>query len=203
MSAERIPSCPRCAPSLCSPEDQAKYFEEAPAAATPAMSKIARCDAQGGDVKASRFLQVNEFEKMLGFMRPRVTTGEGDKYKKSPKVIVITRSANRACDIIRSISQLRVRTLKLFSRHMKPSEQEQLLKSGGYPIGVGTPNRILKLAQLKSLNFSKTKLVVFDLSPLSSEMNFNVLNMKGGVSGDTFKLFREHIARSNAQLALW
>ena len=122
---------------------------------------------------------------------------DGEKFKQSPKVCVITRSAKRACDIIKAISPLRIRAVKLFAKHMKLEEQVNLLRSGGYPIGVGTPNRILKLAQRGSLNFSKTSLIIFDLNP--NEMSFHVLNMLGGVSGDTFTLVRQYAAKIKCQ----
>jgi len=83
---------------------------------------------------------------------------------KSPLIIFVTGSSNRACAIIKELSSLKVPTAKLFSRHMKIDKQHEFLQKTSYPIGVGTPNRLLKLLDLGYLTLQRTTLIVFDVS---------------------------------------
>lgn len=54
---------------------------------------------------------------------------------------------------------------KLFARHMKLEEQAEDLRKRGSLIGIGTPERILKLAQEGHLKLEKTQLVILDGVP--------------------------------------
>jgi hypothetical protein len=67
------------------------------------------------------------------------------KHSKSPMVLIICASAKRAVMVLKEISSLNVRAAKLFSKHMTIAEQTAMLENNKYSIGVGTPNRLLKL----------------------------------------------------------
>jgi protein CMS1 len=94
----------------------------------------------------------------------RLKTIFSKKSNSSPTVVVVAGSSNRACALIKELSKLKLPCAKLFSRHMKPDQQRDALKKTAYPLGVGTPNRILKLLDLGYMNLNKTTLIVFDVS---------------------------------------
>ncbi|KAJ2470202.1 hypothetical protein EV174_006145 [Coemansia sp. RSA 2320] len=81
----------------------------------------------------------------------------------APQVLVICSSALRVIDLVKKLRPVSKRAvLKLFSRHIKISEQQKTLKSTAVDIAVGTPNRILKLLTEGSLKVNRLRLVVVD-----------------------------------------
>lgn len=77
-----------------------------------------------------------------------------------PLIVIVCASANRAVDIIKSVSKgLKCKVAKLFSRHVKIQEQIDILKKH-HPIAVGTPNRLHKLIELGALSLTQTKLIL-------------------------------------------
>lgn len=95
--------------------------------------------------------------------------GPGANQSRSPCVLIISVSALRSVAILKQLSSLNLRAAKLFAKHMQVSDQVGMLEKTVYPIAVGTPNRLLKLSQIKSdidnkgaLNFENTELVIFD-----------------------------------------
>mmetsp|Transcript_24654 Transcript_24654/g.28399 ORF Transcript_24654/g.28399 Transcript_24654/m.28399 type:complete len:333 (-) Transcript_24654:25-1023(-) len=68
--------------------------------------------------------------------------------KSSPMVIIVCSSTKRCASLLKELSSLKVRVMKLFAKNIKLEEQLTLLqKSGSDAIAVGTPNRLLKLAR--------------------------------------------------------
>ena len=55
------------------------------------------------------------------------------------------------------------RIAKLFSKHIKVPEQQQHLGSHAVGIGCGTPNRLLKLADIDALKLDRLRLLVLDV----------------------------------------
>jgi protein CMS1 len=95
--------------------------------------------------------------------------GPSANQSRSPCVLIISVSALRSVAILKQLSSLNLRAAKLFAKHMQVSDQVDMLEKTVYPIAVGTPNRLLKLSQMKSdidnrgaLNFENTELVIFD-----------------------------------------
>ncbi len=93
------------------------------------------------------------------------------KVEKSPMVIIVCVSALRAVEILKEISSLNLRVAKLFAKHMNIDDQVNMLSKNSYGIAVGTPNRLLKLLQLPSiegdegdgaLSLDYTELIVID-----------------------------------------
>lgn len=52
---------------------------------------------------------------------------------------------------------------KLFAKHLKQAEQEAMLASTVMHLGVGTPNRLLKLAQSGALKLDRLQYIVLDV----------------------------------------
>ncbi|KAJ2749988.1 cms1 ribosomal small subunit [Coemansia pectinata] len=81
----------------------------------------------------------------------------------APQVLVICSSALRVIDLVKRLRPVSKRgVLKLFSRHIKISEQIKTLKTTAVDIAVGTPNRILKLLTDDALKVNRLRLVVID-----------------------------------------
>jgi len=85
-------------------------------------------------------------------------------YKGQPSVLVVTQSAIRAVEVIRSLNEFSkyCKVGKLFSKHMKVKEQVEYLSKSVVKIAVGTPNRLIKLAENESLDMNKLDLLVID-----------------------------------------
>ncbi|KAJ2509343.1 hypothetical protein IWW47_000041 [Coemansia sp. RSA 2052] len=81
----------------------------------------------------------------------------------APQVLVICSSALRVIDLVKRLRPVSKRgVLKLFSRHIKISDQQKTLKTTAVDIAVGTPNRILKLLTEDALKVNRLRLVVID-----------------------------------------
>jgi len=88
------------------------------------------------------------------------------KTTKSPMVLIVCLSARRATVILKSLSSMNIRTAKLFSKHFDLNQQITMLRENKYGIGVGTPNRLLKLASSNNgkpaLSLKHTELLILD-----------------------------------------
>lgn len=82
----------------------------------------------------------------------------------SPMVIIVCLSARRAVQVLKELSVSKLRVAKLFAKHMSIDQQKELLTSSGskFSLAVGTPHRLLQLAQAGALTLAKTQLVVLD-----------------------------------------
>ncbi|KAJ2747515.1 cms1 ribosomal small subunit [Coemansia sp. BCRC 34301] len=97
--------------------------------------------------------------------RTAVSTGKSKNkvMHGAPQVLVICSSALRVIDLVKRLRPVSKRgVLKLFSRHIKISEQQKTLKTTAVDIAVGTPNRILKLLTEDALKVNRLRLVVID-----------------------------------------
>jgi hypothetical protein len=64
------------------------------------------------------------------------------------KVLIVCSSALRCLEIIRELKNMpKLKIAKLFSKHMKINEQIEMLKTASYLVGVGTPNRLVKILE--------------------------------------------------------
>eukprot|EP00934_Nitzschia_sp_Nitz4_P004911 Nitzschia sp. Nitz4//scaffold17_size182527//129422//130394//NITZ4_001870-RA/size182527-snap-gene-0.301-mRNA-1//-1//CDS//3329539388//4901//frame0 len=84
------------------------------------------------------------------------------KNKSSPCVIVVCLSARRAVQVLKELAPFNVRVSKLFAKHLTVEEQVKQLQESACGIAVGTPHRILTLAQKGALSFQHTQCVVLD-----------------------------------------
>ena len=104
------------------------------------------------------------------------------KTVKSPMVLIISISARRATSVLKSISSLKIRTAKLFAKHLDLHQQIAMLNQTSYGIAVGTPNRLCKLtssldaaAVTTSLSLSNTELIIIDCH--SDKKNYTVCTL--------------------------
>ena len=116
------------------------------------------------------------------------------KPTSSPTVLVVTGSSNRACALIKQLSTLKLPIAKLFSRHMKVDQQKDAMKKTAFPIGVGTPNRVLKLLDLGYIKLSKTTLVIFDVSV---DVKGYHLFSQADTKGDSAVLLQRHLLNND------
>jgi len=108
----------------------------------------------------------------------------------SPCVLIVCLSARRAVQVLKELSPFNVRAAKLFAKHMTIDDQKDTLASGTFGLAVGTPHRILMLAQLGALSLKETQLVVLDT--FLNAKNFSVYTMPDTVP-HTVELLKEQI----------
>lgn len=84
------------------------------------------------------------------------------KNKESPCVLVVCISARRAVQVLKELAPFNVRVAKLFAKHITIEEQVKQLNDSSFGLAVGTPHRILTLAQQGALSMSQTQCVVLD-----------------------------------------
>lgn len=134
------------------------------------------------------------------------------KHNNSPMVIVLTLSARRSVELLQQLSFLKLPVAKLFAKHMSVGDQVDLLNGDGgggkgkksgrcFPIGVGTPGRLLTLlrhgreanGKPGALRLNHTELIVIDCHEDSKGFNVTTLKdtvpelmqfMKEGVVGE-------------------
>ncbi|KXN65390.1 hypothetical protein CONCODRAFT_13019 [Conidiobolus coronatus NRRL 28638] len=114
------------------------------------------------------------------------------KFVGHPTVLMITSSAIRATDLIRALKTVSgtSKVAKLFSKHIKLSEQVQFLKENTFNIGVGTPNRILKLSETKDLKLGRLKYVILDMH--RDVRKLNIADMRD-TAPDLFTFYKDFL----------
>ena len=125
---------------------------------------------------------------------PTLKKAFSSKPSSSTTVLVVSGSSNRACALIKQLSKLKLPCAKLFSRHMKPDQQRDALKKTAFPVGVGTPNRVLKLLDLGYLKLTKTTLVVFDCTV--DVKGYNMFT-QADTKGDCAVLLQRHLLNND------
>jgi len=88
-----------------------------------------------------------------------------DNSNGSPVMLYISSSAIGACNFIKRCPRInRGRKIaKLFSKHIKIQEQQDLLTHTKVCVGAGTPNRIMKLVEIGALKLDNLQLVIVDV----------------------------------------
>ena len=125
---------------------------------------------------------------------PTLKKAFSSKPSSSTTVLVVSGSSNRACALIKQLSKLKLPCAKLFSRHMKPDQQRDALRKTAFPVGVGTPNRVLKLLDLGYLKLAKTTLVVFDCTV--DVKGYNMFT-QADTKGDCAVLLQRHLLNND------
>jgi hypothetical protein len=109
---------------------------------------------------------------------------------KLPIAMVVCPSARRAASVINSISTvLKCKIGKLFTKHLKISEQVEILKMP-VPIVVGTPHRMQQLIELGALKLQDLQLFLVDIT--FDSKCYNTLSLPD-VSAEFLTLFTSHI----------
>ncbi|KAJ2008150.1 hypothetical protein GGI04_000196 [Coemansia thaxteri] len=137
-----------------------------------AYAGISELELQDISMQAKHIYKADQQEPQWGsanfleeLAKTAVSTGKSKNkvMHGAPQVLVICSSALRVIDLVKKLRPVSKRAvLKLFSRHIKISEQQKTLKSTAVDIAVGTPNRILKLLTEGSLKVNRLRLVVVD-----------------------------------------
>ncbi|ORX61726.1 hypothetical protein DM01DRAFT_1316573 [Hesseltinella vesiculosa] len=152
------------------PSVQADYYSDRLSRALPKLTAL-----ETNAIPASAFVDVAKFqyEHVLEELPKFVKFGVL-RHKKldkpptqpgSPTAIVITHSAIRATDLVRSLKGgfgETYRVGKLFAKHIKVQEQAEFLKETAVHLVVGTPHRLLELAENGSLKLDNLELIVVD-----------------------------------------
>lgn len=97
------------------------------------------------------------------------------KQTLSPGVILVALSARRAVEILKELAPLKIRAVKLFPKSGDVSAQAQQLRSTPFGLAVGTPHRLLALADEGALQPSESLLVLVDANV--SGKNFTVCTL--------------------------
>ncbi|KAI9885393.1 MAG: hypothetical protein M1823_002820 [Watsoniomyces obsoletus] len=85
----------------------------------------------------------------------------------APHTLMITGAALRAADLSRVLRRFKTKdasVAKLFAKHIKFKEAEQLVRSSRIGIAVGTPTRVLDLIQAGALSTEHLQRVILDAS---------------------------------------
>lgn len=113
--------------------------------------------------------------------------------KASPLLLIVTSSAVRAVELLRNTSKFRgekCHCSKLFAKHMKVNEQIEKLEKNIIHLGVGTPNRILKLIETEGLKLDHLKYLIVDWS--WTDVKKRSIYTMPDVKNDFMKLFQTY-----------
>jgi len=114
--------------------------------------------------------------------------------KGSPVMLIVTSSAVRAVELLRSTNPFKgenCKTAKLFAKHFKLDEQSKNLREKVSHLAVGTPHRVVQLIENGSLKLNMLKTVVVDWSWKDVKMR-GVTNMPM-VKEQFVNLFQHHL----------
>ncbi|KAJ1674471.1 hypothetical protein EV182_003210 [Spiromyces aspiralis] len=115
------------------------------------------------------------------------------KHKGSPRVLVVCGSAIRAAELTRRLRPISKRQVaKLFSKHIKIEEQKKLLEGNAVDIGVGTPNRILKLIESGHLRITQLRLILVDCT---KDQKMRMVIDMDETREDLYTLWKNHLAK--------
>ena len=110
---------------------------------------------------------------------------------RSPAVVIVCQSARRAVAVLKDLTPLRLRATKLFPKNGEVPQQVTQLRQHPFPLAVGTPHRLVALAQAdKGLHFAHTQLIVLDT--FVSKKQYTVCTLPD-TAADTMALLRDHV----------
>jgi len=114
-------------------------------------------------------------------------------HRGSPILLLVSCAATRIVELNRSAVEFKgyCKTVKLFAKHIKVSEQELTLESQVVHFGIGTPSRILKLLQNGSLKTSRLKYVILDWTWRDQKLR-RMIDIPE-VRGELINLLKEYI----------
>jgi hypothetical protein len=115
-----------------------------------------------------------------------------------PHIVLICPAALRAADMVRQMRKLKTKVAKLFAKHFKLQDQIELLQQR-WPVVVGTPNRLAKLAENGALSFTSTKLVLIDAG--KNQKGFDIFELND-VKQDLVALLNQHCRTQQAPVRL-
>ena len=143
--------------------------------------------------------QQSEKDDLVSTLRTQTKNHTG---AEGVTTLVVTRSAIRACDVLKRIAPLKTNVCKLFGKHLKATDQRRELASKKPTIAVGTPHRIAHVVE----EWSALRTIFVDVSR-DAHKGFSVLTMPG-VSKDLFvTLFHAklltHVLKGSTKIVLF
>ncbi|WYZ45557.1 hypothetical protein EsH8_VIII_000873 [Colletotrichum jinshuiense] len=106
--------------------------------------------------------------------------GTAPEKKGAPHTIIVAGAGLRAADIVRAVRRFQSKkntVSKLFAKHMKVDEQVKFLQNTRTGIAVGTPARLMELADNGALSLEKLHRLVVDASHIDQKKR-GVMDMK-------------------------
>ncbi|GKT46021.1 protein CMS1 [Colletotrichum spaethianum] len=106
--------------------------------------------------------------------------GTAPEKKGAPHTIIVAGAGLRAADIVRAVRKFQSKkstVSKLFAKHMKVDEQVKFLQNTRTGIAVGTPARLMELADNGALSLEKLQRIVVDASHIDQKKR-GVMDMK-------------------------
>ncbi|KAK8807110.1 hypothetical protein WA158_003869 [Blastocystis sp. Blastoise] len=92
------------------------------------------------------------------------------EHNGSPFVLILSMSAIRCTEVLKTISKIGLYIPKLFGKHISKDEQEKSL-SKKVALAVGTPGRVLQLCDKNVLSMEDIKVLIIDMKPNNKTMN--------------------------------
>ncbi|KAI9279621.1 U3-containing 90S pre-ribosomal complex subunit-domain containing protein [Sporodiniella umbellata] len=182
-------------------QTQAEYFNDRQKIALPNLSDVELEEQtlpESAIVNNEKFKQEHILDALPNYIKFGVA-GHKKLSKKpmvsaSPVALVVTHSAIRAVDLVRSLKDSfdSAKIAKLFAKHFKIEEQVDFLEREPIHIGVGTPNRLQALVDQGHLNLSNLELVVIDTE--KNAKKFNIFDIQD-VRSDLFNFLGLHISQ--------
>lgn len=109
----------------------------------------------------------------------------------SPAVVIVCQSARRAVEVLKEVTDLRLRAIKLFPKNGEIHQQVAQLQKNSFALAVGTPHRLAALCRHDNgLSLATTQLVVLD--SYISKKQYTVCTLPD-TAADTMELLREHV----------
>ncbi|KNC52324.1 uncharacterized protein AMSG_01156 [Thecamonas trahens ATCC 50062] len=121
----------------------------------------------------------------------------------APRILIVTAGGMRCADVVREVSAALklpekaargrkvIRPAKLFAKHFKVAQQAKFLQTHEVNIGVGTPNRLIKLIEASDgLSLDRLEFVLLDIQRDAKERS--LLDMHG-VDVDAARLLAKHL----------
>ncbi|KAI7837305.1 hypothetical protein COHA_008820 [Chlorella ohadii] len=117
----------------------------------------------------------------------------GERPPGSPSLLLVSPSAIGAVNLIKLCPQFNkaCKIGKLFAKHFKVAEQEEVLRTQVMCLAAGTPNRLCKLADGGALKLDRLKHVVLDVNLDAKQRDILAIPE---TRADWWQFYRQHLA---------
>lgn len=121
-----------------------------------------------------------EFLEHFAGPKRRKKLAHAHSEKGSPHTLVVAGAGLRAADLTRALRKYQTKdalVAKLFAKHIKLKESIETVKKARVSIGVGTPQRIIDLLEVRALKTEGLERIVVDASHIDVKKR-GMLDMK-------------------------
>ncbi|KAI1176433.1 U3-containing 90S pre-ribosomal complex subunit-domain containing protein [Nemania sp. FL0916] len=133
---------------------------------------------------SSSFIQPRSLENLPAYLEAQVkdpkTLSNAPKENGSPHTIVVTGAGLRAAELVRALRKYQSQNVtvgKLFAKHIKIEDTKKFLESHRTGVAVGTPVRLIDLAESGTLKLDKLERLVVDASHIDQKKR-GIMDMK-------------------------